>query len=632
VSGEIKRILIMEDSDIFADVLSGSFDPSRYVLQRAVNGFDGIKKVYSFLPHLIITDIEMPLLKGYHVTRLLKARRHTKTIPVIMFTTLGQTKDKFWGLQSGSDFFIEKSPGNLKPLMDAVENILSKDENIDFGSIEREGKKINDESIIEIVNNLLDNKLFQTTIIGLLADLSGKVHSMNKVAREILELLTNICEVEIVSLLICGNNRQLYSYTSNFSGFTGDISKNFKGICTADFNNIFPEYKFINDNSNEFYPSGKYEKKISSYISLPLIIAGKNFASVHIGNTINDYFSPGIMENLNVFLASASPVIANALSMHEMKELQINTRTAFARYVPADVMDQIINDSVSKANMSEKRNVSVLFADIRRFTELTEHLDAQIVVEFLNNFFSKMGSDIISEGGHIDKFIGDAIMAVFGAINTEEYTPLNAIKAAVKMLVALDYINSSGAKLNNDNIHIGIGINCGQCTIGNIGFKNKMDYTIIGDTVNLASRVESLTKIYHHPLLVTEYVFDETKEDFLYRKVDNVRVKGKNKPVGIYAVYSGFSDDNGKRLRSGKISDLPLVPSLLINRETLSNFNKGLRVFYLREFKLACEYFSKALEYDKSDYLSGLYLERSVEFDKTAPDENWDGVITLEKK
>jgi adenylate cyclase len=223
-------------------------------------------------------------------------------------------------------------------------------------------------------------------------------------------------------------------------------------------------------------------------------------------------------------------------------------------------------------------------------------------------------------------------MAVFGAIKTQEYSPLNAIRAAVKMLVALDLLNKNGTNLTSDKIDIGIGINCGQCTLGNIGFKNKMDYTIIGDTVNLASRTESLTKTYHHPLIVTEFVFEETKENFLFRKIDNVRVKGKNKPVGIYAVYSGFNDDDSRKLRSGRISDLPSVSSLLINRSALVNYNKGLQVFYLREWKLSAEYFMKALEFDNKDYLSKLYLDRALFFDKTPPSDDWDSVITLEKK
>jgi len=627
-----KRILILEDSDIFADMVLSAFSEKPYEVERAVNGFEGIKKVYSFMPHLIITDIEMPLFKGYQVTRLLKNRKNTKSIPIIMFTSLDETKDKFWGNQAGADLYIEKSPDNLHPLMVAADTILSSPYDIDFNAIEREAKKINDNSIIEIVNNMLDNKLFQTTVTGLLNELAGKVHSMELVASGVFDLLHTVCEAEIATLIIKGNNRLIYLYTANFSEFTKETVSSFTDISIADFNNYFPNYKYSSKTTKNFFREGENSKKIISYISIPLSSGGEIFASFHIANTINDYFSPSVMENINVFALSASPVISNALSMHEMAALQSNTRTAFARYVPADVMDDLINDTRKKAQLSENRNVSILFSDIRNFTNLSENSDAQSVVDFLNSYFSKMGSEIISENGHIDKFIGDAIMAVFGAFQTQDCSPANAIRAAVKMLSAMEMINILPSAISEEKIEIGIGINCGECILGNIGFKNKMDFTVIGDTVNIASRLEGLTKVYKHPIIVSEAVFEQTKEKFLLRKIDNVRVKGKTKPLGIYAVYSGFQGAEGKRLRSGEMTDIVSVSDLLINRETLSNYNKGLQVFYMREWKLAQEYFTKALENDNSDYLSKLYLDRARDFEANPPADNWDGVVIYLRK
>ncbi|MCL2800696.1 MAG: response regulator [Treponema sp.] len=629
---EQKRILIMEDSCFFADMLINAFDSSIYKIERAVNGFEGIKKTYSFLPHLIITDIEMPLFKGYQVTRLLKSRKNTKTIPIIMFTALDEKKDRFWGSQAGADYYIEKTPDNLEPLKNAVNEILSSSIDIDFASIEKESRKINDDSIIEIVNNLLDNKLYQMTIIGLLTELSNRVHSMEMVANGIFELLHNVCEAEIAALMIRGSNRIMYTYNMNFAGFSKENTELFNEICAADFNSLFPEFDFTSKVEKVFLNEGTNTQKAVSYISIPLIIGGEVFASIHIANTINDYFTPAVMENINVFTASAAPVISNALTMTEMSNLQKNTRAAFARYVPPDVMDDIINETIRMTQASENRNVSVLFSDIRDFTDISESSNAQNVVEFLNTYFAKMGSEIISENGHIDKFIGDAIMAVFGAFQTLENSPANAIRAAVKMLAAMDTINNNETVLSRKKIEIGIGINCGECILGNIGFKNKMDYTIIGDTVNIASRLESLSKYYKHPLIVSESVYEAAKEKFLFRKIDNVRVKGKEKPVGIYAVYSGFFGAESKKLRSGDTADILTVPSLLINRETLVNYNNGLRVFYMREWKLAQDYFSKALETQNDDYLSKIYFERAQEYEKSPPGDDWDGVIIFLRK
>ena len=632
MSGEAKRILVLEDSDIFADMLMESLASSGHTIERAVNGFEGIKKVYSFMPHLVITDVEMPLFKGYQVTRLLKSRKNTRGIPIIMFTSLAETKDRFWGSKAGADIYIEKSPDNFQPLNEAIASIFSESHQVDFVALEREGKRINDNAIIEMVSNLLDNKLFQSTIIGMLTDLSDRAYSMEMIVEGIFGLLHNVCEAEIVSMMIRGSGGALYVYTANCAGLSAETVKDFAGISVSDFNNLFPDFHLETKDEKEFYPAGAKPQKIASYITIPLVIAGEQFASVHIANSIKEYFSPNILENINTFFASAAPVIANALSMHELAELQKKTRTAFARYVPADVMDEIIKKSSKAVSQSENRNVVVLFSDIRSFTTISEHSSAQDVVAFLNAFFARMGNEIISEGGHIDKFIGDAIMAVFGAFRTSETAQADAIRAAVKMLAALPSVDTTGLALSGDGLNVGIGINCGECVLGNIGFQNKMDYTIIGDNVNLASRLEGITKVYRHPLIVSEYMYNAAKDHFLFRKVDNVRVKGKDKPVGIYAIYTGFEGSAGNVLRSGEVIDLPTVPSLLINRDMLVHYNKGLRLFDMREWKPAEEYFSKAVELAPHDYLSRVYLDRSVEFAKEPPPPDWDGVVTLTEK
>jgi class 3 adenylate cyclase/CheY-like chemotaxis protein len=627
-----KRILLLEDSDIFADMALEFLADSGYEIKRAVNGFEGIKQVYAFLPHIIVTDIEMPVLKGYQATRLLKSRKNTKTIPVIMFTSLGESRDKFWGNQAGADLYIEKSPGNLDKLKKAIDELLGSTESPDFTAIEREGKRIDDRAIIEMLNNILDNKLFQTTIIGMLTELSGKLSSLDGMVEGIFDLLRYICEAELISMMITGSKGTLHVYTGNPAGFAKEVADDFAGISAADFGRFFPDFTAAVRKSREFGAPGEKKKSIESYIIIPLTSSGRQFASVHIANSIKEYFTPVIIENLNVFLAAAAPAVANALSVLEMDELQKKTRAAFARYVPADVMDEIIYKSSEARNESETRNAVVLFSDIRQFTKISEATGAQAVVSFLNNFFSIMGNEILHENGMVDKFIGDAIMAVFGLSKGPHNPETSSVRAAVKMLDALSRVDTSSLNLPEGRLRIGIGINCGECVVGNIGFQNKMDYTLIGNTVNLASRLEGTTKIYCHPLIVSEYIYEAARDDFLFRKIDTVRVKGKDDPVGIYAVYTGFEGEDVSNFRSGRVQDLPVVPSLLINRDILDNFNKGLTLYMMREWESARDFFGKALEIDGNDFLSRLYLERSAGFLKEPPTKDWDGVITLEEK
>ena len=621
-----RRILIFEDSDIFADMLLEFLNGEGFYTERAENGLEGIKKVYSFLPELIVSDVEMPLFKGYQSTRLLKSRPATRGIPVIMFTSLGESKDKFWGEQAGADYYIEKSPENFEELSKQIQNLLGKNEPVDYELIKREGKRITDNSLIEMVNNLLDNKLFQTTLIGLLAELSSKASSLEETVQGVFALLGNVCQPDICSIMIKDEDNGLVVYNDNKAGYTVETEEDFKAITIADFNTCFSDYKVASKEINDFSKTGGNKKKIESYIMIPLKSSGKEYATVHIGTSIKEYFSPVILENLNVFLSSASPIIANALRLRQMDILQKKTRTAFARYVPIDVMDEIIKKSSTQSTQSETRVVAILFSDIRSFTTISENTQAQELVNFLNAYFSLMGNEIIGEGGNVDKFIGDAIMAIFGAPKTLENAAANAVRAALRMIKALSRVNTSGITLPKSGFGTGIGVNCGECVVGNIGFQDKLDYTVIGDTVNLASRLEGVTKYYRQPVIVSENIYNSAKNDFIFRKADSVRVKGKDQPVGLYTVYEAWQDD----------ADEETPKSLIIEREALDQYNKGLKLYAMREWETAKQYFSKALSIaekaGREDYLSSLYLSRISEYQINPPPPDWDCTITMTEK
>ncbi|MDR2633385.1 MAG: response regulator [Treponema sp.] len=596
-----KRIVVFEDSDIFADILLEVLHEAGYQTRRAVNGFEGIKQVYQFLPHLIITDIEMPLFKGYQATRLLKSRKYTKAIPIIMLTALNETKDRFWGGQAGADCYIEKSPDNFAALKEQIHLLLSAFQDIDHRAIEKEGRRINDTTLIEMVNNLLDTKLFQMTIIGMLAELSSKLESLEDILKGIFELLTYICETGIASVMIKSSPTTLLVYTSNRAAYAASIADDFTAITRADFQGLFPDFKVLSLHNKDFALPGSYRKRIESYLSIPLSIGGERFATVNMANSIKDYFSPVIQENLGIFLAAAAPIIANALSLRRLEALQVKTRTAFARYVPIEVMDEIIDTPSLALSQSETRNVAVLFSDIRNFTKISEHTNAQDIVTFLNAYFALMGNKIIAAGGNIDKFIGDAIMAVFGSPKTLQDAPACAIRAALSMIQALSRVDTSKIRLPESGFAVGIGLNYGKSVVGNIGFQDKQDYTVIGDTVNLASRLEELSKVYRHPIMASAALYEAAKHRFIFRKFDSVQVKGKEEPVELYGVYAVYSDDS----RAG---DLP--PCLVLNRELLAHYNKGLKLYALEEWETARQYFSQALSLDTGDYPSRLYMER----------------------
>jgi len=621
-----KRGLIFEDSDVYANMLLEFLNAEGYETRRAKNGLEGIKLVYSFLPDLVITDVEMPLIKGFEAARFLKSRPSTRNIPIIMLANPGETKDKFWGEQAGADIYIEKTPENFDELAGQVRLLSGENRQIDYGRIRKEGEKINDNSLVEMVNNLLDNKLFQATLVSLLAELSSKVSSLEETVKGVFGLLKNACRSEMCSIMIKDADDALVVYNANFAGYAEAVAEDFKAITIADFNTRFSDYKVVTKEVHDFFPAGERNERIESYILIPLVSAGEEYATVHIGASVKEYFSPPVLENINLFLCAASPIIANALHLKQMETLQKKTRAAFARYVPIDVMDEIIKKSASPASQSESRVVTILFSDIRSFTKISENTPARELVDFLNTYFSAMGDEIIAEGGNIDKFIGDAIMAIFGAPKTLDNSAVSGVRAAIRMVKTLPRVDTSNITLPDIGFGAGIGLNCGECVVGNLGFQNKMDYTVIGDTVNLASRLEGITKYYHQTIVVSEYIYSAAKDHFIFRKADSVRVKGKDQPVGLYTVYDAY--------RGEETEGTPAC--LIIDREALDQYNKGLKLYAMREFETAKQYFNTALSIEKkaghSDYLASLYLSRIDEFLVNPPPPDWDGTLTMTEK
>ncbi|MDR2398535.1 MAG: response regulator [Spirochaetaceae bacterium] len=322
-----KRILVLEDSDIFADILLEVLHEEGYHTQRAVNGLEGIKQVYQFLPHLIITDVEMPLFKGYQATRFLKSRRYTRPIPIIMFTSLSETKDRFWASQAGVDCYIEKSPEHFGQLKEEIRKLLDQAEPVDYKSIEREARRINNDSLIEMVNNLLDTNLFQMTIIGRLVDLANKLESLEEIITGFFDLLTYICETGMISILIKGHHDTFLVYTCNPQGYASSVLEGFIDRSHKDFHEVFPNFVPQDQREQHLDQGGANQKPVVSYLSRTLAVGGERFATVHITNSIKDYFSPVINENLDIFLSAAAPIIANAL---RTEELEVQTKLAEA--------------------------------------------------------------------------------------------------------------------------------------------------------------------------------------------------------------------------------------------------------------------------------------------------------------
>jgi len=281
---------------------------------------------------------------------------------------------------------------------------------------------------------------------------------------------------------------------------------------------------------------------------------------------------------------------------------------AFSSYVSPDLVSQIVEDPEILRLGGEKREITVLFSDIRGFTSISERFPPEAIVEMLNRYLDPMTKIVLSNRGTLDKYIGDAIMAIYNAPLDIEDHPYLACKTAVEMIESLQKVNEEFRKLGFPEIDIGIGIHTGEAVVGNMGTDTRFDYTAIGDTVNLASRLESLNKQYRTHIIVSEFTKKKIKDNvFKFRELDRIRVKGKELPVVIYELSPDLDD------------------------ELIKLFHEALYLYREGRFHEALEIFS-SLEVDYNDPVSSVFSERCRELILNPPEEGWDGVYTAKTK
>ncbi|MDR2480119.1 MAG: HAMP domain-containing protein [Treponema sp.] len=290
-------------------------------------------------------------------------------------------------------------------------------------------------------------------------------------------------------------------------------------------------------------------------------------------------------------------------------------RQIFQKYVPKDVIERFFA-SPEKMLVGDNRRLAILFSDIRSFTTISEGMAPDDLVNSLNRYFSGQVEIIYSRKGVVDKYIGDAIMAFWGAPEKHDDDALQSVMAGLDMIDALAGFNENQRKLGKPEFHIGLGINYGEVTVGNIGSERKMDYTVIGDSVNLASRLEGLTKTYLSELLISESLYTELQKNTLavplyFRLLDTVAVKGKTKGVKIYTVKRALSP--------AEAAAWPV-------------HNRGMELYYRRAFKEAAEQFREVYRILAKDANAEALYRRCVDYAANPPPAGWDGVEVMKTK
>ena len=271
-------------------------------------------------------------------------------------------------------------------------------------------------------------------------------------------------------------------------------------------------------------------------------------------------------------------------------------RKTLERYVSRDVVKELLDNPQTYFNAvgGVRRSVAILFSDVRNFTTMTESADPQALVKQLNEYLQQMVKIVFEHSGSLDKFIGDAVMAVWGNIKSSgaHNDGRNAVAAALAMKKVLAKLNEDWKARGIKELAIGIGINYGEAIVGEMGSSEKVEFTAIGDPVNLASRLESLTKEYHLDLLLGGNLAPLVGNTYILRTVDFVAVKGKTKPVDVFTVMGDGA---------AQTVSMPVW---------LARYEDGVRLYRERKFSEAAVEFRECLRKQPDDYLSSMYLKR----------------------
>ncbi len=309
----------------------------------------------------------------------------------------------------------------------------------------------------------------------------------------------------------------------------------------------------------------------------------------------------------------AAVCIENAMSYEKIEKKNL----AFKRFVPNEFLGFLNKIEVEDIGLGDtyETELSVLFSDIRSFTNLSEKMTPEENFKFLNNYLRFIGPVIGENNGFIDKYIGDAIMALFGGNKTTGAQ--DAVTAAISIQETVKKYNGYRQSSGYDPITIGIGINTGKMILGTIGFETRMDSTVIGDSVNLASRLEGLTKKYGVPITISSYTLNALNqpEAFLVREIDTVQVKGKEEAVTVYEIF----DNNEVSIRDAK-------------QETIEKYNEGIALFRRGEWHQSHMLFKELMEQLPTDLVVKIYEERCRLFAENPPDNHEMMVTRLDHK
>jgi adenylate cyclase len=345
-------------------------------------------------------------------------------------------------------------------------------------------------------------------------------------------------------------------------------------------------------------------------VSLVIAMAGFSgflyYSFVHSGRWLSFVIPAGTL------VANYAAITTFRMIFEERDKRMI--RKTFSQYLPPGVITLIEKDPQKYIRPGgESKELTIMFSDIRGFTTISEGMTPDELVKLLNEYLGEMTDVLFRNLGTLDKYIGDAIMAFWGSPYPQEDHALRACRCAVEMLQALEKLNAKFAAEGRKQIAIGLGINTGPVNVGTMGSVKRLSWTVMGDNVNLASRLEGMTKQFRARIVISENTYRVVADHFVCRDLDKIRVKGKLQPVNVYEIM-------------GVAEDRPKFEALL------ERFEHGMAAYRSQNWLEAAGRFGELLADYPDDGPTQIFLQRALEFLENAPEPDWDGVYVMKSK
>ncbi|QIZ72015.1 ATP-binding protein [Oxynema aestuarii] len=555
------KILIVDDEPVNLQVLSNYLSLENYAIVSASNGVEALTLIENgFEPDLVLLDLMMPKMTGYEVCQKLREHFPATELPILMLTAKNQVSDLVHGLGVGANDYLTK-PISKNELLARIKTHLQ------IATISIENAKLYYE-LRESESRL--KQFLEALPVGIsILDSRGKPYYINRVGKELLGRGVVDASWEEVSEVyqnyIAGSDR-LYPIERLpvIRALHGEQT-------TADDIEIQRGEKRI---PIESWGTPIFDEK-----------GEVSFAIVAFQDITERKQAEEERERFTQQLAAVNKDLEQSL------EAQLELTDAYGRFVPHEFLDLLGQQSIVDVELGDsvEQEMSVLFSDIRDFTTISERLTPAENFKFLNSYLTRMEGAIADHHGFIDKYIGDAIMALFSS-NADE-----AVQAGIAMLRLLQEYNQDPERSHNSPLNIGIGINTGNLMLGTVGGSNRMDGTAIGDAVNLASRIEGLTKNYGVQLLISHHTFLKLRHptEYALRLLDRVQVKGKSKFVSVFEIFE---------------ADPPEMKEKKLVNKTV--FEKAVLFYHFNWFYQAAQGFQQYLELNPGDRAAEIYLDR----------------------